>query len=135
MQEEENEEFQSLSSNAKLYKLEGGKDNEYFDQNLVLVDLSPTQRLDNIFLNDVVPNQVDTEVTSMSNTKMVTRRTFQHLYYETLYSLYPNLFVCPSVMLLIDDIFAKCFSTTNSLKVQYDNKMYIKMRNLMEGNC
>ena len=44
-----------------------------FDLNELSVDLSTNQSLENISLNEVVPEQMDIEITSMLDTKIDTR--------------------------------------------------------------
>lgn len=80
----------------------------------------------NIILNEVSLEHVDTKVVAVPNIKIGTRESFQHLYSETFYSLYPNLLFELGGMLLSDDIFAKHSSGTNSLKVKYNNEMQMK---------
>ena len=81
-----------MSSDVQPYQYLGGKDNEEFDQESLLVDLSSMHSLENIVLSEVAPKHFDVEVTSISDIKIDTRGTFQHLYSKTFYSLYPDLF-------------------------------------------
>lgn len=72
-----NGETEVLSSDVHPDKLEGGKENERFDQFSFLVDLSSTHSLGNIVLNEVFPEHIDTEVTSLLDIKRDITEAFQ----------------------------------------------------------
>ena len=71
----------------------------------LLFDLSSTQSSENIVHYEVIPKHIDTKFTSVSDTKIYTRETFQNLYFDILYSLYPGLFARLDGVMLIDDLF------------------------------
>lgn len=80
-------ESDSLPSAGHFDSLIGGTKNPSFDQNTLLVDWLTNQSLENISINEVVPEHMGIEIASMSNAKIDIRDTFWELYSETFYSL------------------------------------------------
>ena len=94
-----------MTFDIHLDSLVGETKNFSFDKNSLSFDLSTKQGLEKIVVNEVVPEEMDTKIASMSHTNIDTMVTFQELYSETFFSLYPNLFIETNAIVLNDDLF------------------------------
>lgn len=78
MGEEWDVDLGSLPFYVHLDSLVRGTKKMSFDQNTLSIDLSSYHSLKSISLNGVIPEHIDIQLTSMSNTKINTRDYFQN---------------------------------------------------------
>lgn len=64
-----------------------GRENLSFEQNILSIDLSKNYSLENIALNYIFPEHMDTKFASVSDTRIVTRDTFWEFYFDNFYLL------------------------------------------------
>ena len=88
--------------------------------------MSSTQSSENIFLNKIFLEHIDIDFTLRSYIKIDRREAFQNLYSEIFYSLYLDIFDGLDGMFLMDDLFLKHISCTNSLTTPSNIKMKIR---------
>lgn len=94
-----------LPLHAHIDSLAGGTKKLNSDQNALSVSVSTNQSLENIALNEVSPECMDTDISSVLVSNIDTREKFCDLYFEAFYSLYLDLFARMDEMLLSDEYF------------------------------
>ena len=82
-----------------LDSLVRGTNNLSFDQYTLSVDLSSTHSFENIALNQFVPKNMDTEIASVSDTKIDTCTMRPYIHCTLIYSL--KLIECCSVIIFL----------------------------------